>query len=371
MTSAFPHAWTWFRVGLHVLAAVLMAVVAGNLLAEPSAHRTQALVAAAVCTLLYLLGTGRWVRGSRPRVWVWLLVLVASWLAVLWWVPDALFLAFPLYFLVAHVLPLRWAVPGVAAVAVLGVTGFAAHRGFSVAVAIGPILGAVVALGTVVGLRTVDRESSRRGVLVERERLAREVHDTVAQGLASINLLLSAASARLASAAASDADVAAALGLVDQARDTAVTNLTEARLFVQALAPSELSVTPLVDLLQRTVREFPPATFVSLGAPLDLPQDTQVALVRVTREALNNSTRHAHAERIGVTLTWLEDEVSLDVVDDGRGFDQSRRAGGFGLRSIRSRVEELGGRVAVESTVGQGTAIAVSLPVPRQQPGAV
>lgn len=362
MTSALPHAWTWFRLGLHLLSATLMAIVVGNLLTEPSNHRTQALVAAGVCSLLYVLGTP-WVRGSRAPVLLWLVGIVASWLTLLWWVPDALFLAFPLYFLVAHLLPLRWAVPGVVVVAVLGIAGFAAHRGFSVAVAIGPMLGAVVALGTVAGLRTVDRESSRRGVILERERLAREVHDTVAQGLASINLLLSAASARLSHPATTDTEVATALGLVDQAREAAVANLIEARLFVQALTPSELSVTPLVDLLQRTVEEFPTATFVSTGAPVELPQPARVALVRVAREALGNSTRHADATRIGVTLTWLEDEVNLDVVDDGSGFDPTRRMRGFGLRSMRSRAEELGGRLAVESTVGRGTAIGLTLPI--------
>lgn len=363
MHSPFPHAWTWIRSGLHVLTAVLMAVVVANAWGSDTRPRWPELVAAGVVSVVYLVGMTRPVIGSHRRSLVWLLVLVGAWLVLLWQVPDALFLAFPLYFLAAHLLPDRWAVLAVAGLAAVGVAGFAAHRGFSVAVAIGPVLGAVVALGTVLGLRAVDRESARRGVLEERERLAREIHDTLAQGFASINLLLGAAGSRLAPQAGTDDNVAAAAELVDRARDMAVANLAEARRFVQALAPSPMAQTALVETLRRTVAELGPAEFTVDGIPREIGPEHEVALLRITREALTNAHRYARADRIAVTLSWLEDAVALDVVDNGVGFDTSQRERGFGLRSMRSRAGELSGQLEVESSPGHGTAVSVSLPL--------
>lgn len=220
---------------------------------------------------------------------------------------------------------------------------------------LGPVLGALVAIATVLGIRAVDRESERRGVLEERERLAREIHDTVAQGLTSIQLLLGAASQRI------DTHPDRARALVEEARTVATANLEEARRFVRALSPADLDVAPLEVALARIAEEVG-ATFTISGAPRPLPTAHDVTLLRITQEALANAARHAEAARTSVTLSYLPDSVALDVVDDGVGFDPASPDTGFGLGSMRSRAAAVGGRISVESTPGSGTAIAVALP---------
>jgi signal transduction histidine kinase len=111
------------------------------------------------------------------------------------------------------------------------------------------------------------------------------------------------------------------------------------------------------------------ATATVTGTPRPLSADAEVTLLRVTQEALANVTRHAHAGRVAVTLSYMDGETALDVRDDGSGFapgaDGAGANGGLGLRGMRERVEALGGRLAVESAPGQGTTIAVTVPVPR------
>lgn len=340
-----------------------MGVVVANALVEPSGPRWPEALVTLTMAVVYAVGTTRWVQTSRPRSRWWLLALICLWVLLLCWVPEAVFLAFPLYFLTAHLLPDRWAIAAVGALTVVAVTGFSLHRGWSLGAAIGPALGAVVAVGTVLGLRAVERDSARKGVLEERERLAREIHDTLAQGFASINLLLGAASTRLRSEEQANVE---SLRLVDQARDVAVANMAEARRFVLELAPTPLQHSALVETLARTVREFPRATFSSEGVEAALPAPVEVALLRIAREALTNAGRYSGAERVGVTLTWHDDAVGLDVVDNGGGFDNSSPVAGFGLTSMRTRAEELAGTFVVESAPGAGTAIAVLLPLDRE-----
>lgn len=210
-------------------------------------------------------------------------------------------------------------------------------------------------------------------MLDERERLAREIHDTLAQGLSSIQLLVRAADRHLPP----DQDAARAAALIEQARLAAQDNLTEARRLVAALAPSELRRSSLVAALQRlcdttTARTGIPIVFHQEGTLMPLPTPVETALLRIAQSALGNTTRHAHAGRAAVTLTIIETAVSLDIVDDGEGFDVSGvlahptvpgADGGFGLTSMRSRAAELGGTMTVESAPGQGTAVAITVDV--------
>jgi signal transduction histidine kinase len=212
-------------------------------------------------------------------------------------------------------------------------------------------------------LAAAEREGGR---LAERQRLARDIHDTLAQGFVSIVLQLQAAEAELPEGATS------ARGHLERARRTARDNLAEARRLVWDLRPEALSAAPLGEALGRLAGRVAEetgldATATVTGTPRPLSADTEVTLLRVTQEALANVTRHANAGRVAVTLSYMDGEAALDVRDDGTGFaptaDGHGPNGGLGLRSMRERVEALGGRLAVESAPGRGTTIAVTVPV--------
>ncbi|HJW35448.1 MAG TPA: sensor histidine kinase, partial [Actinomycetes bacterium] len=149
-------------------------------------------------------------------------------------------------------------------------------------------------------------------------------------------------------------------------------NLAEARRLVWDLRPEALSAAPPGEALGRLAGRVAEetglaATATVTGTPQPLSPDAEVTLLRVTQEALANVTRHAHAGRVAVTLSYMDGETALDVRDDGSGFapgtDGAGTNGGLGLRGMRERVEALGGRLAVESAPGQGTTIAVTVPV--------
>lgn len=357
MNRAQRLGWHSVQVGVHALVAVLLVVVVARAFAtdHTPAQRLGVILASLAMAAVYVLGLSPLVRRRPGRAVVWLVVLVACWLAVLVQSPEGVYLAFPLFFLAAHLFGDRLIVVAVGVLTVLAVVGYAAQRAWSFAGVLGPVLGGLVAIATVLGLRAVERESSRRGVLEERERLAREIHDTVTQGLASIQLLLGAAASQL------DADPDRAGALIGEARSIATANLEEARRFVRALAPADLEAAALPEALRQVAGDAG-AEYELSGAPRPLPTAHDVALLRIAQEALTNIVRHAGASRSRVTLSYLADAVALDVVDDGVGFDPAARRSGFGLESMRSRAAALGGHLDVESAPGSGTAIAVSLP---------
>ena len=199
------------------------------------------------------------------------------------------------------------------------------------------------------------------GMLDERARLAREIHDTIAQGLTGIVTQLQAAQRSADSAR----HVATSLEL-------ARGSLREARRSVQALRPAQLETAQLPDALRQIVDEWsaqhPVETrFVDTGDGRPLHPEIESTLLRVTQEALANVARHARAGRVGVTLSYMEDVVTLDVRDDGVGFDPAAGSvtvehGGFGLLGMRQRVGRLAGEVTVESEPGNGTAVSVTVP---------
>ena len=159
-------------------------------------------------------------------------------------------------------------------------------------------------------------------------------------------------------------------GLVDRAAETARENLTEARCFVRALAPADLAEHSLAAALLRQVERVREhgvdADLRVAGTASSLSLATEAALLRIAQSALANVVQHADATRVDVGLTFADDEVRLDIVDDGVGFDPDAASVGFGLPGMASRVRELGGRFAVESSAGDGTAVAVVLPVEQE-----
>ncbi|MFE2013854.1 sensor histidine kinase [Streptomyces sp. NPDC059491] len=401
------------RLCLHLLMAGLLVLAAVR--ADSTGGTAMALVTGAV----YAAGSSLpSVRGSQRAAAVWLGVLGLSWLALLCLTPEALWLAFPLYFLQLHLLPVRWSLPAVGLTAVAAILSYVGHgAALNPGVFIGPLLGAAVAVATVLGYQALYRESERRrqlieelietraelaaaerhaGTLAERERLAREIHDTLAQGLSSIQLLLRAAERAL------PPDSPAA-GHIGRAREAAQDNLAEARRFVRALTPPDLEHGSLAAALERLCEPGRPGAayapdgeagaeadaraggpepyapgagrpaaprvrFTTSGTPVELPTPYEVALLRIAQSALANTVRHAGASRAEITLSFMDASVTLDVVDDGRGFDPASvrpsSDAGFGLPAMRSRAESLGGTFTVESAPGQGTAVAVSLPLP-------
>ncbi len=209
-------------------------------------------------------------------------------------------------------------------------------------------------------LAAVERD---QGVALERERLSREIHDTLAQGFLSVLSLTRAADAALLRG---DLDRAREhLGLVEQ---TAADNLSEARLMVAELTPGHLQSRTLAEALGRLVdtvcRESPlRASLTVAGEPQPLGGALEVTLLRTAQEALANVRRHAEATEVTMTLTYTDPGfVVLEVVDDGRGFDPDAVASGFGLDGIRARTAQLGGSVDVLSRLGRGTSLRMVVP---------
>lgn len=208
------------------------------------------------------------------------------------------------------------------------------------------------------------------GVLQERQRLAHEIHDTLAQSFISIVTHLEAAESGLAPV---NQSTRRHLSL---AQESARISLVEARRLVQDLGPGELEQASLPEAIQRTVEEW--AAVVGVDAQVQITGPTQplataleTTLLRVTQEALNNVAKHAQASQVTVTLSYMGDAVTLDVNDNGLGFDVTAprpapdnwQSGGYGLQAMEERVTSLNGELSVESEPGEGTTVALVLPV--------
>ncbi|WP_459751320.1 sensor histidine kinase [Streptomyces sennicomposti] len=210
-------------------------------------------------------------------------------------------------------------------------------------------------------------QAREAGVADERRRLAAEIHDTLAQGLTGIIAQLQVVSGA--------PDLTTARTHLERASALARHSLGEARRSVHNLAPVELEDTGLPEALKSTVAAWGERTgvradFTVTGTAEQLHDEVSATLLRIAQEALSNAARHARAARVGVTLSYLGDEVILDIRDDGAGFDPAAvpartRAGGFGLAGMRARAERIAGSVTVESEPGQGTAVSARVPLVR------
>lgn len=400
------------RVGLHVMFCALLILGAVRVwLADDAAHAglPVVLLVAAALGLVYAggivveyrsrRGVGSFssptVNQQRSARWWWAAVVVL-WLSALVLANDFLWVLFPLVFVTLAVLPhpanllaaaVLWAA-GVVVVAWLH------PQHWHIAVAIGPGIGTVFAVAIYVSYRALHREAltqrriaeelaatqqelaateHKAGRLEERERLARDIHDTLAQGLSSIVLL-----ARAGRASASTGE---AVDVFSTIEDTARDNLAEARRFVRDLtAPSAQADLPdaITEILQRMRRrgsglgestEFR-ANF-SGDTHRRLPESVVTAVVRCVQEALNNVAKHAAADNAVVSVAVLGDELTVDIFDDGRGFDpaqapQQKSSHGYGLGGIRQRIAALSGTVNIESAPDEGTVVAARIPLTSQ-----
>ncbi|GAA3656001.1 sensor histidine kinase [Nonomuraea antimicrobica] len=218
-------------------------------------------------------------------------------------------------------------------------------------------------------------QAREAGVLEERQRMAREIHDTLAQGLTGIIAQLQAAEQMHEVPAPWVRPFAAVTRLARE-------SLAEARRSVDALRPEPLETARLSDALADVSGRWSklhglPVQVTTTGTARPMAPEAEFALLRTAQEALANVAKHAHATRVGVTLSYLEHEVALDVRDDGRGFDPAQlesgtgatggpwppsRGDGFGLTIMRQRIEGLSGTLGIESEPGAGTGISACVP---------
>jgi signal transduction histidine kinase len=225
-------------------------------------------------------------------------------------------------------------------------------------------------------------QAREAGVLDERQRLAREIHDTLAQGLTGIIAQLQAVRALDAGPEGVDPrnldpkDVDPEAAERDRHLVTALQlargSLTEARRSVQVITPGSLAEAALPDALREvtqawSARHDVPAEVKVTGTATAMHADLEATLLRTAQEALTNVAKHAEADRVVLTLSYLGDQVALDVRDDGVGFDPAfpPAAGsgqGLGLLSMRQRVQRLAGMFEIDSEPGGGTAVSARVP---------
>lgn len=207
-------------------------------------------------------------------------------------------------------------------------------------------------------------EASRRSAVVgERNRLAREVHDTLAQGFTGVIVQLEAAGEAMAQNLPEKVS-----GHLERASSLARESLQEARRSVKALRPQALEENSLKAALTDLFAKITSDTSVSAkltfdGEPRQLPPEWENNILRISQEVLTNAVRYSQATEFHGRLAFDNQGVSLHLRDNGIGFDPEGRHEGFGLQGIRERAETMGGQLAILSKSGKGTSISIILPV--------
>jgi signal transduction histidine kinase len=396
---------TWERIGdamldwggyLLLAFATFLGVSAGD--DDPAWRLTTLAIAAGAATWIYL----GWTRLSLPKLehrrtlWVYFVGLLVF--AGVLMLRQPLFFIFMIaaFFYASALRPMPVAVAGVVATSILvnslvaGLPQTAAAWTFYLAIII--VQSIVISAGVVFGEKLSEQNEDRRreaarlqalldenaglhaqlltqareaGVLEERQRMAREIHDTIAQGLTGIITQLEAADQSRDREADRDRHL-------QNAKRLARESLTEARRSVEASMPAALEAGTLAEALTSVATEWSeinaiPVDVTVTGDVIALHPEIEVALLRTAQEALANVAKHAGATRAGITLSFMGDVVTLDVRDDGVGFTVPERgtvdgSGGFGLTGMRQRVARVAGSLAIESEPGGGTAVSARVP---------
>lgn len=400
------HLLLGMRVAVHVLFASLLGLALLRLTAEPPTHPLT-WVLAALLAGIYLIGTvtekravtqHRHLPGALIHLWVF--SISALWVALLSFSSAFLWLLFPLVFLIASCWPYRFSLPWILLLLLLAIL-LPTHQPRPSAAIVGPIVGVVVAVGmhcsyrvlvaearyfaqvaqnlhaTRKELATSEREAGR---LLEREHLAREIHDTLTQGFSSIVLL-----SRASQHAIENTDTALLAQQLHTIEEVASDNLNEARRVVDRLGtlPSHRNLpAELQTLAQRMSSQQ-----ALIGQPLNisvhtsgnqqrlLPPQVIEALYRVGQQGLNNIVQHAQASEAILSLGIWDEAITLDIFDNGRGLHAAQHSadssgGGFGTISIAQRIHELGGSVELQDAAnisGRGTLLTISIPLNTQQ----
>lgn len=400
----------WLGPVMHIAFFLLLgASLARFLIRHPGEPRTPWIIALSLAlALLYVLGPALGSRGHaerRPtaRRLLWLGAVVAAWVVLVLLAPSFAWCAVPLFYTGLRTLP-----AGAASLLVGLLTAFVVVAQLRLSTGFDPNLllapPAIAALATAVFVhmeRQAERQRAliddllrtrrelaaterREGTLAERQRLSMEIHDTLAQGLSSQQMLLQAADRTW------DSDPDTARGHVRTATEITARNLAEARRFVHDLAPADLAdgttlPEALRELAARTggsgagsgesALHGPVVRFHQDGTPAPLPDRVQSALLRIAQGALANVHEHAAATTVTLTLSYLGDQIVLDIADDGRGFTPppapyapssaaaSGRVRGHGLPAMHARMRQLGGTLTIESAPGEGTVLSAAVPL--------
>jgi signal transduction histidine kinase len=385
--STLTPVFVGLRTGLHVLFAALLVLVVVRIVVVGAPGSWVPLGLSVVFAGVYLLGAIVARSASRRGLAgaVWILALTLVWIALLVLVPEAAYLVFPLFFLYLHVLPRVVGPVAVVVATLVAVVALGLHGGFTVGGVVGPLVGAGVALLIGLGYRALAREAVERealvaellatrdrlaateheqGVLAERARLAREIHDTVAQGLSSIQMLVHAAER-------ADGE-RPGLEHIRLARETAADGLADTRRFIRELTPPSLDQGLGAALRRLAEQQWTrDGLTVEVGVPeVSLPMDVQTALLRIAQGAVANVVQHAGAAAVRLSLAVDGREARLTVADDGVGFepvtarDRASSTDSFGLRAMEDRVGQFGGRLDITSAPGSGTTLVAVLEVP-------
>ena len=391
--GATARAMEWGQHAMAVLLAVVAVVRAsGDGVPLPIATLVGAAVLAWHTAGALLPSTS----GARRRVVWWLLGFAAIWVIAVAVSAEFVWLAFLLWLLAGHLLPLRGGLVFSGLVLAVAIAALIVHHGAtSYANVLGPLIGGVFAFGISRGYLQLLRDAAERerlvasltraqeeaaalqdelvlaqrhsGAVAERTRIARDIHDSIAQALSSIRLLAHAASSQTSDDAASET--------LRRLESLAGDSLTDVRRIVAALTPAALEDEALAAALGRMLDRVRDETGIRTELRIDetvpsLPPDVEVALLRTAQSALANVRQHSAARRVVVSLIDADDTVRLDIIDDGDGFDPASwdarpptPESSFGLIFMRDRLRELAGGLDVESTPGDGTAISAHLPL--------
>ncbi|TQL67840.1 signal transduction histidine kinase [Nocardioides albertanoniae] len=387
------------EIGQHVIAVVLTAIGVSRAVGDGVAMPLAILAGVAVLgwhtagAILPARMRSRTV-SRRVPVW-WLLGLAVIWIAAVAVSAEFVWLAFLLWLLAGHLLPLRWGLVFSAAILVVVIVAPILHAGeTSYADVLGPLIGGIFAFGISRGYLQLLRDAAERerlvtsltraqqemaelqdelalaqrhsGAIAERTRISRDIHDTIAQALSSIRLLAHAGSRT---------EEAESARTFRQVETLAGDSLADVRRIVAALAPAQLEDDALASALRRMLDRAQEEVGLQVDLRVDdtlplLSTEIEVALLRTAQSALANVRLHAGASRVVISLIDDQDSVRMDISDDGAGFDiaaweQEAGAGSssYGLRFMRARLRELGGGLDIESTPGEGTAVSAHLPI--------
>jgi signal transduction histidine kinase len=386
--------WRITQVVLHVAFTVFVGLAAADSVIEEDGVDLAVLLAAlALLVVAYAaIGASGLARRDHRRMAVYLIVLVSVVAVLAWVLPELLFLLFlgftQVWFMASS---LRAGIAWTLALGIAATAGPLVHVAQGSEPVAGPaqtLVGLVFSLAMGLWVTRVLEHSAQRaaliqelestrselaelhhqqGMVAERERWAREVHDTLAQGYTSIVVLAQTAAAALPAHPSSAAE---RLALIEE---VARENLAEARAMVAAFAPVALDSASLVEALHRLAERFGRETGIATrldtsaldGVDPGLTRSEEIVLLRGAQEALANVRRHARARAVVLRLSRVgaegESQVSVHVEDDGVGFDPASAAG-VGLAGLRDRAEEVGGEVDVVSAPGEGTRVTVRVP---------